>query len=173
MTTCKWLPEVLDYPDWNNYVEYENMLYSIFKIEIINATLLFREKRVEIRWYPIENNKEEAFYHCICKDYNNTKDRSPDPERMIRIGWIAPIIRNYNCSDTCCDEKPLFWRKYVQKSKRYRYHLYFRRFLVVLEERGTYYLLITAFYVDKNQYDKSLRKDAQKAENAISNDSVT
>jgi len=168
MLDCKWLPDYFDYPDWNNYRQYEENLYNLFKIQIINGNLSFLNKRISIKRYPIENNKEEAFYHCTCKDYYNTHDRKPDPERMIRLPWLAPLIKNYNCNEDCCEDKPLKWKK-KYKSKNYRYYLYFRNYLVILEDRPSYFLLITAFYVEDEYYDRGLRSNAQKTENAINN----
>ena len=132
MVDCKWLPDCFDYPDWNNYKEYEDRLYELFRVQIIDGIFYFRSKTVQIRWYPVIDGKEECFFHCTCKDYNSVKDRQPDPERMIRIPWIRPLIDNYTCSDTCCEEKPLAWRK-PYKNKRTRYYLYFNNYLLYIK----------------------------------------
>ena len=166
MGICKWLPDLFDEPDWNNYYKYEERLYNLFKTQIIDTPLLFRNKPIKIRRIPMENNKEEAFYHCTCKNYTDIQNRSPDPERMIRLPWLSAIIQNYNCKEDCCDEKPLLWRK-LAKSNNYRYHIYFNDYLVILEERADYVLLITAFYVEEDYYHRKLIKDSQKPENAV------
>lgn len=165
MSNCKWLPDTFRYPDWNNYKAYEDELYTIFKDEIINGNLNFRGKPVIYRRHPIENGKEEGFYHCTCKNYTTPNDRMPDPERMIRLPWLSALVINYACNDTCCSDKPIIWKQLHKNN--YRYYLYFRRYLVILEERERFFVLITGFYVEEEYYHRSLIKDSQKPENAI------
>lgn len=166
MIDCKWLPDCYDYPDWNNFQQYEDGLYNLFREQVIEGDLSFRDKKIMIRRHPIENNKEEAFYHCTCKNYTKANNRQPDPERMVRLPWLVPLLLNYDCQEDCCNDKPLKWRK-LDKSKHYRYYLYFNYYLIILEDRPNYFLLITAFYVEDDYYDRGLRIDAQKPENAI------
>lgn len=166
MDDCKWLPPMFKWPEWDDYKSYEQELYELFKEKVIDGSIEFMGKSVQIRWYPLDNGKEEAFYHCTCKKYNSSDDRQPDPYRMIRLPWLTEIIKNHDCTYECCEEKPLVWRKKFH-NKMWRYHIYFRRYLIVLEKREKYFLLISAFYVESNGYHKSLLKDSQKTENAI------
>jgi len=163
---CRWLPDLIIYPDWNKYKEYEDMLYIIFKDTYLNARLSYKNKIIKYRYNPRINDKEESFYHCTCKNYVKIEDREPDPNRMIRIKWIKAFIENYNCKFDCCENKPLNWIE-LYKNRNYRHYIYFERYLVILEERENYYLLISGFYVDKEYYHCGLIKRYKKAENAI------
>ena len=58
--------------------------------------------------------------------------------------------------------------KYVEPYKNTeRTHLFNEqeRYLIILEERENYYLLITAFYIHENQYLQSTKKRSQRGAN--------
>lgn len=165
MIECKWLPALYDYPDWNNYNEYENALYDYFEKHYLKAALYFKGSRIQFRHQPIENEKIEAFYHIICKNYTEKINRQPDAERIIRISWTRAFIENYNCTYDCCNEKPLHWYQRGNKDA-IKHYIYFQRYLVIMEERKNYFLFITAFFVEEEYYHRKLLKDYQKAENA-------
>lgn len=168
MVDCKWLPGFYEYPDWNNYKDYEEKLYSFFTDKYLSKLLIFKDKELRLRHSPKENNKIEAFFHLTCKNYTDKKNRSPSPERIIRIEWPLALMQNYICCEDCCDEKPLYWVKLDSKG-RIKHYIYFRSYLVIIEERKLYYLLITGFYVEEDYYHMDLIEDYenyQKAENA-------
>lgn len=164
---CKWLSEMFPYPDWNNFNCYENKLYQKFKNDIIEGRLIFLNKKINIRREPFYKGKEEIFYHITCSSINHSdmEDRSPSTDRMIRVPWIRDIIKNSPCQHNCCESKPILWKE-LFKNGNYRYQIYFNRYLIVIEERENYCLLITAFYVEKEYYHKGLLKRYRKAENA-------
>jgi len=51
----------------------------------------------------------------------------------------------------------LYWIK--EDGSRLRHKILYNNFLVILEERDKYYLLITGFYVEKDYYRKGLEKE--------------
>lgn len=163
---CRWLPELIEYPDWNKYKEYEDKLYCIFREMYLDSNIYYQRKPIKYRYVPKINDKEESFYHCTCKNYVKIEEREPDPNRMIRIKWIKYFIENYDCKFDCCNNKPLRWIEQY-KNKNYRHYIYFKRYLVILEERENYCLLISGFYVDEEYYHHGLIKRFKKAENAI------
>lgn len=140
--------------DYNNWCKTEERLYQIFCETIINSNLTFKSKKVNIRKYPKVNDREDAFYHITCNDYLKDKKRSPDPRRCERIRWIKSFIENYNNCGACkkCGGIKV-WQD--SKSKRYHFLLEQERFVVVIEERERFCLLITAFYIE---YDNTLKK---------------
>lgn len=165
MVECKWLPALYDYPDWNNYNEYENMLYNFFENHYLKSVINFKGRKIQFRYQPIEGGKIEAFYHIICKNYTEKNNRQPDTERIIRIPWARAFIENYNCTYDCCSEKPLYWNQLGNRGA-VKHYIYFQRYLVIMEERENYFLFITAFFVEEEYYHRKLLKDFQKAENA-------
>lgn len=147
------------YREWNKY---EEVLYDVFIHDFVYSKPLFEGKPVNIRKHPIVLEREQAFFHItsVDKTFNpeNPDDRIPDIKRCARIKWVRKIIENYLCNEGCCSLIK-YWRELYKG--RERIHLLFEevRFLVIVEERETYNLLITAYYIE---YDHQLRKKLKK-----------
>jgi hypothetical protein len=162
-----WLPCIEDFNDyggdWNNY---ESILYSVFKNDFLDTQPTFEGKRVNIRRYPMVGDKEQTFFHIISEDYHKDGARILDMRRCERIRWVRAFIENYNCDPTKCVgcDGVKIWEEDMKRSPGKRVHLLLEeeRYLVVLERRDTYCLLITAFYI---KHDHSLRKKVLKYEN--------
>ena len=82
-----WVPdlEIYNTDVYELWKDYEDFLYTIFRTDFIVNHPSFEGKKVQIRFYPIENNKEEAFYHVTCQDYMKDGNRVPDLRRCERI----------------------------------------------------------------------------------------
>ena len=80
-----WLPTQELYENYDSWKEYEDMLYSIFKHDFLDDYPCFENVRVNVKHYPIEYGKEEAFFHTTCKDYSGDGERVPDFRRCERI----------------------------------------------------------------------------------------
>lgn len=152
-----WLPKLEEMNDFSTCNEYEDALYYIFFDDLIKNTLYFNGKPVRTRKHPMYNDKEEAFFHVTCCDFNKDGDRNPDFRRCERIRWIRKFIEMpdctpYPCND--CDGIKIWTEPYKSK---FRTHLLLEeeRYMVILEERDKYYLLITAYYME---YDHTLDK---------------
>ena len=152
-----WLPCMEYYDDYESWNAYENALYDIFKADFLDSHPLFENTRVSVKHYPIEFGKEEAFFHTTCKDYTGGGERVPDFRRCERIRWIRAFIENYDCDATLCDscDGVKVWREPYKSKTRVHILLEEERYVVILEERPGYFLLITAFYLD---YGNALRK---------------
>ncbi|WP_317854468.1 hypothetical protein [Chakrabartyella piscis] len=158
MSNDCWLPSLELYVDYNSdWNKYEDAVYTIFKGDIIDNPPSFEGKNIKIRWHPIEYNKPEAFFHVTCQDYIKNGERVPDFRRCERIRWIRAFIENYKCDSTLCDdcEGIKVWREKVKSNERVHLLLEEELYLVVLEPRREYCLLITAFYLE---YDHALKK---------------
>lgn len=148
----EWLPPKIYYEDYeSDWSKYEIELYSVFREDFIESKPTYNNKVVTIRRHPIEFGKEECFFHVTCVDYNNDGIRVPDFRRCERVRWIRSIIEK-------ADGDPLavlIWKKRYKAN--YRVHLLCEseRYMVVLEEREHYCLLITAFYIER---EHTLRK---------------
>lgn len=156
-----WIPGTIDLREYNgNFVEYENALYENFKRDFIDSQPFFRGLPVEIRREPMEYNKEEAFFHITCQDYAKDHNRSPDFRRCERINWVRAFIENYECEDYQCDCDGIKIWDEPGRSKRMQTCILseFERYIVILENRNNYYLLITAYYIEYDRVmDKKLR----------------
>lgn len=151
-----WLPQLEFYEDYDSWNDYQNVLYGIFKNDFINEHPTYNGSRVNIRRHPIEFGKEEAFFHITCQDYTKTGDRSPDFRRCERIRWVRAFIEN-SCDASMCEKCDgiITWIEPFKGNDRVHILLKEERYMVVLELRSSYCLLITAFYFD---HDHALEK---------------
>ncbi len=153
-----WLPALEFFDDYgNDWTTYESVLYSIFKNDFIDSHPSFKNLRVSVKHFPKEYDKEEAFFHTTCKDYIGGGERVPDFRRCERIRWIRAFIENYDCDPSKCKDCDgvLVWSEPYKRKTRIHLLLEEERYMVILEKRNEYYLLITAFYLD---YDNALAK---------------
>lgn len=154
-----WVPglEIYDTDVYELWKDYEDFLYTIFRTDFIVNHPSFEGKKVQIRFYPIENNKEEAFYHVTCQDYMKDGNRVPDLRRCERIRWVRAFIEDYACDPLKCEscDGIKVWEKPYKSNNRIHLLLEEERYIVVIERRENYCLLITAFYLDQ---DHALRK---------------
>lgn len=158
MSNSCWLPELEYLGDYqNDWKLYENALYSIFKADFVDSRPSFEGKQVNIRRHPIEYNKEEAFFHVTCQDYLKDGQRVPDFRRCERIRWVRSFIENYQCDNSKCPDCDgiKVWSEPYKSTTRVHILFEEERYMVVLERRESYCLLITAFYFD---HDHALEK---------------
>ena len=155
--TC-WLPklELMDDYD-NNWEKYQEALYEIFKYDFMSSKPKFEGIPVNIRKHPIEYGREEAFFHITCQDYMKNGERVPDFRRCERIRWVKAFIENNNCDSSQCGECDgvKVWSEPYRNTTRVHILLEEERYIVVIERRNTYCLLVTAFFLE---YEHSLRK---------------
>lgn len=154
MNYCPQLEDLHTYKDFNNnFTEYEDYLYSIFLKDLFNMKIFYKEKPVSLKKHPMYNDKEESFYHLTCKNYEwDISKRDPDFRRSERLHWIKQSIET-NHSLTYKKDCFLVYKK--ETNNKVRTHLLNKedRYIIILEERKDYYLLITAFYIE---YDNAL-----------------
>ena len=154
--SCDQLPELVVCENWAEFDTYDNKLYQIFKRDFIDSHPLYEGKDVVIRRHPIVDDREQTFYHITSKDYHVNVERCPDPRRCERIAWVRKFIENNFCIDDCdiCEGIKVWEEKY-KSNKRIYLLLEEEKFIVIIERRETYCLLITAYYLD---YEHSLIK---------------
>ncbi len=145
-TNCPWLPKLILRKIGETDDEYLNRLYPIFENDFKKCQPLFKGWRVGCRKLPIINGKEEGFFHLTSFDYLRTgfENRVVDDDRCMRIRWIRSIIENYQCEKDCC-RRLLIWNE----KKRWRILFPDERYIVVLDQRNGYFVVVTAYYIDK------------------------
>ncbi len=161
MRSSCWLPELLYYNNFNSWSEYQDVLYEIFREDFIKSCPIFENKKVNIRKEPIEFGKEEAFFHITCQDYSKNGNRNPDLRRCERIRWVRKFIEEYKCDSTLCNDCNgiKLWVEPYHSRSRIHILLEEEKYMVVLERRKNYILLITAFYFEwENALKKKLKK---------------
>ncbi len=161
---CLWLPKIITLEEFNgNWAAYNDAIYKIFINDFIKNKLYFRNKKVEIRINPKENNYEHAFIHLTSKEVNqpvDVNDRIADLRRCERIAWNRKIIENYECKNSCPNcRKILYYEEYYKNNIRINLLFADVNFKVILEKRKNYYLLITGYYIYyKHKMKKELKK---------------
>lgn len=156
-----WLPELFDVSDLRNWEQIYNDIYAIFHEDFIESAPIFEGKKVWIRKYPYEFGREKAFYHLTCQDYEKTMDRKPDLRRCERVRWIRAFIENYACDPSLCEDCDgvKVWSEPYKNTSRVYLLLEEELYVVILERRENYVLLVTAFYIDQDhKMDKLIRK---------------
>ena len=159
-----WLPCLEFLENYNNdWKVYESALYKIFTADFIDSKPTFEGKQINIRKYPFEYNREEAYFHVTCKDYTKNRNRAPDFRRCERIRWIRSFIENYKCDPIDCPDCDgiKVWEELRGTCKNVLLLLEEERYLVIIECRKKYCLLTTAFYLEEDhELEKRLKRYA-------------
>ena len=152
-----WIPDLMLPSNYTDFKHYYDAVYGVFHEDFVESHPVFEGQKVVIRRMPIENGREDAFYHVTCKDFLHTQDRQPDLRRCERIHWIRKFIENYKCenkdSDDCDGIK--YWEAPYHNRKRVFLLSEEESYIVILEKRQDYILLITAYYIE---YDRNMDK---------------
>lgn len=148
-----WLPELVPLSaydgDWDAYVE---ALYEIYKNELANAWVEFDGRKVVQRREPQRLGKDKGFWH-ICGD-DKDDDGTPELRRYERIRWPRAII------DHKSDARVRVWQSDRNITGKRRIFLWFdAEYLVVLEPRPKYVVLITAYCTDRPHTQRKLLAD--------------
>ncbi|CDE23026.1 phage P1-related protein [Amedibacillus dolichus CAG:375] len=156
ITNCEWLPMTISLNDYGgDFEKYFDYLYDVFKRDLLHNQPLYKGLRVGARKYPLVDNKHEGFYHLTHRDYEKTgfSCRQFDTRRSERLHWIKPVIENYGCTKNCCSRIKVW-------TEKKRVHILFEdeRYVVVLDNRKTYYVVVTAYYIDQTHTLNKLLK---------------
>ena len=167
MTTCKTCENLILLEEFNGqFKNYDEYLYNeIFLKQIINNNIYFNNKLVKLKKFPKECNREQAYFHLttIATDKNIPwSEREPDFRRCERLHWMRPSIETNHIE--LCGLPCFVYYTEIYKGNRTRIHLFNEkeRYLIVLEDRNDYILLITAFYIHEDYYLKKTIQTTQK-----------
>ena len=168
MFTCYWLPDLMSYKDYPNIDVFDDAVYKVFKRDFIDSSPNFNAMIVKIKYRPYHDGKEEAYFHLTSKDYYHGPSRDIDVFRCERISWVRKFIENYDCNKQICKECAgmKMWSQPYKNTVRIKILLYEEKYLVILEKRKDYYLLITAYYVDQKHRLEALVNEYNKTKSA-------
>ncbi|MGI1828105.1 hypothetical protein [Ligilactobacillus salivarius] len=147
---CSLLPELEELSQYIDPISYIDSLYDYY-LRNIKLGLQFRGKRVTCKKYPEYEGRDDAFNHLTTKDFHDDNDREIDLRRCERLKWIKPGMMGDHQGKNCFLE----YEKVVRGKKRIHLLNQYDRYMIVLEDRGDYVLLVTAYYI---QYDNTLKK---------------
>lgn len=158
-----WLPGLIP---WNQehgetWEQYEQRLFHVFQNEF-RESFQYDGKPVHYKRMPYDGIYPEAFMHLTTCNQDNSGSRLPDAERSERISWPRPVVEHHPfceiCEYTQCTQ-PWVWRKNDKNKDRVKIYLPNQQYLVVLGERRDYWVLITAYYVNRQWSIDKLEKE--------------
>jgi hypothetical protein len=145
------LPELL--PFHGDWPAYEDEIYRVFVGEVVRSGLTFRGLKVTCQYRPPSKGKHFGFWHLISEG-DTEEDRTPDLRRCERIRWVAWLIRNAEFHDGVS-----WWENRRGSNTHVVLWLEEEDFVVVLAKRRDYYLLRTAYCVEKSHRRRSLQRE--------------
>ena len=121
----------------------DEMLKIIFGdfLRLVHTPLNIFKQEVKVASNENITIDSDRFKHFVEKGDKNLGDRFWDYERATRIWWIKDVTIN------CTDSRLMIWKK--QNGRYTRTHILLKhdRYLLVLENRNTYYFVVTAYYI--------------------------
>jgi hypothetical protein len=135
--------------DWTAY---ETELYRLFTSEIARGQIQFRGVSVNCRRLPETAGRWASFWHLV-QEGRVEDDRTPDLRRCERIRWVRWVIENAPTHSEI-DE----WQN-IRGTETNTLLWYREEYLVVLAQRGDYWLLKTAYCTSKSGRIRQLRRE--------------
>lgn len=150
------LPGLISFNDYGDWVKYLAVIYSSFRNDFIDNKTFFNRKIVQVRKEPMFQEKEKTFWHIISEG-GIEGARTPDMQRCARIKWPKHIIDSYEHEDV------LYWENTRRKNGTTARCACFCvgdwEYLVILEIRDRYVLLISAYPLTYDHAKKKCQKE--------------
>lgn len=153
MTLPKFLTLDSFHEDQENCI---NKLYQFYLNEIVNAKLTFLGKPIRFQFRPPTNEMHFGFYHLISEGGETEEEREINFERCQRISWIPYVLKN-------CENHSLIkcWENTRGSSRHIVLWLHQHLYAVVLARRDDFFLLKTAYPIEKAHKIKKLNKESE------------
>jgi len=134
-------------------LDYIERLYLAFTIDLVDSQPTYKGKRVGAAPHRQADGKHTIFWHVVTGQHQEFNDRLLDETRAARIRWIRPLIEAADQGLCGC---------WVQErgtaGPRVQLVTPGLDFVVVLEDRPTYYQLVTAYVVAHGSYRRKITK---------------
>lgn len=148
-----WLPALILLSEYGgNWELYLEAIYEVFKKDFIEFKPQVFKMRIGIKRHPIEKGKEAGFWHLISEG-RVEGERTPDLRRCERIRWPRPMIEAVNSG------RIKHWKNTSRGDTRIVIALEDFSYIVVLSERKGYFLLWTAYCVERDHRRKKLERE--------------
>lgn len=145
--------------------EYIDNLYRRFLDELVYRPLPWKREgmAVSFRRHPEIDGRHAIFWHVISEGDGPEHTRPMHDGRCARLGWIRPLIEQF--SQYFPEHKPIHW--WISGTARTRHPRYMLTrgefdYVVIVEERPSYALLITAYPIEQNHRRRKLRRDYER-----------
>lgn len=141
--------------------EYIEELYQLFLTDLVRRPLRWKNDglNVSLRRHTEIQGRHAIFWHIISGGTGAEASRQLEPQRCARIRWIRPLVENFNSEFP--EEKNIRWWIDKKRTSKPRYVLTRPEFdyVVVIEQRAEYALLVTAYYVEQRHRRRKLRRE--------------
>lgn len=136
--------------EWDLYL---NEIYAQYMEDIVVNRKHLRGKPVQARYNPSTDGKGFCFWHVISEGSEET-ERVPDLRRCERIRWIGWMIEKANSADPQIRSLPS--TRTLKRGTVERLVLWCPEasYVVILEERTEYFLLVTAYQAQGHRAKK-------------------
>lgn len=147
-----------------------NDAYNYFILHILEG-LEFKKKKINTLQKPIRDGYNNGFHHLVTRE-NNNRQRVYDMERIFRIKWIVSIIKNHNSCSVSTDCTGInIWEYHSDDARnntklRTKIFCSKEKYLIILEERPTNYLIISAYIVNDDWMLDKIKKEITETKNA-------
>lgn len=135
-----------------NFSSYLDAVYAIFYQDFIKNQPKYKGLKVAVRKYPEVDGMHRTFYH-ITHEGEDESNRQPDIRRMERICFPKFVIDNNQHREI------LIWKNKRGRDERIVLFNESESYVLILTDRGGYYLFITAYLVDKEHRKQKLLKE--------------
>jgi hypothetical protein len=142
----------------DEWVQYELQVYERFRIDFVHHRPRFTGQRLQIIAQKLDE-RERTFWHLITEG-KIEDDRTPCLRRCERIGWVRCIVEHSHCTDI------LAWVNFREGRKNIVIALDDFSYVVVIGDRGTFKLLLTAYPVLREHEERRLRNQFEAAKEA-------
>ncbi|MDH0674149.1 hypothetical protein N5D03_06320 [Empedobacter sp. GD03861] len=146
-------PALISFGEYGGvFSTYFDAVYSVFHNDFIKAHPIYEGLKVSVRKYPEVDGMHRTFYH-ITHEGEDEANRQPDFRRMERIRFPKFVIEN------CEHEEILIWKNVRGKDERTVLFNESENYIVILTDRGEYYMFITAYYIETEHRKRKLLKE--------------
>lgn len=148
-------------PSLTTRAAYLDTLYQKFLAELAHGNLYWKrpDKPLSLRRQPEVEGRHDSFWHIVSGGSSVPGDRELDAERCVRIGWIRPMIQQFNREFP--NEKLVHWWITPPRWNGDRYGLATQDFdyVIFVDERPTFALLVSAYYVRQPRRRRRFRSE--------------
>lgn len=152
-----WLPPLITLEDYGgDWDRYEAAIYTAFRVDWVVSRPSVNGKRMGLKAHPLRYGREATYYHLTNQGEDETTRRR-DLRRMERIRWPRAMI------EVIGTDRLLMWTKQVTTRGGLKQRIVLAlpdfSYIVVLEDRGGYALLWTAYPVERSHRREKLWKE--------------
>jgi len=146
------------YPTLDEYID---ELYQLFLSDLVYHPLPWKNEgmRVSLRKRPMIDGRHAIFWHIISGGSGSENSRRIEMQRCIRLRWVRILVETFNTEFP--DEIEIRWWVDNKRASQPRYVLTRPEFdyIVVIEQRRDYALLVTAYYAEYEHRRRKLKKE--------------